>query len=433
MADSRPASDHPATCQASLGRTRSLGAIDPNGSRQLGRRSAVCLLDDAVVAGLADGSVVAFEQESLNRRWEVDGGADRAGDGSDGTNVEGGDEAGSVTTLCPFADGVLVGERAPGGVVRLLDTETGAVRWSYRGADDVGEPQKETRFFLPFVVDAVADGERAYVAVRRYERGPDGERTFRSVVVAFAPDGTRAWQFRTDASPISLDTDGDRVAVACNRCPGADQDGLVVLDAGSGKPRRRWDPPGDGNRRVGDVSLLPDGLVVTSHADYRGYCLGDDGIRWTVDLGCPVERGDETVYAYPNHVHATESGTVFVLGNSYPEEGRETDARHPAEHTAVGVDPGGEERWRDAVGGFSHEIGAAGDRVAVPVAQHFRERDPSVHGVRTFSMREGAVGDHATPGVGTAVAVRDGTVAAIEEPVSYHDDGTVHGAYRLRG
>ncbi|MFC7198625.1 PQQ-binding-like beta-propeller repeat protein [Halospeciosus flavus] len=389
-----------------------LGDVDPAGSRQLGRRSAVCAVDDQVIVGLADGSLVGFDAD-LEEQWRVPG------------------FEGSVVTLVPFADGVLAGERGADGEVRYYDDETGTLRWGRSTADEVGDPQRDTRFFLPFVVDAVVDGERAYVAARRYERGDGGSWTFESVVYAFDTSGEEVWRYRTDASPISLDARDGRVAVAYNRCPGDHQDGLLVLDAETGDVRRRWDPPGDGQRRVGDVSLVESGMIVVSHADYRGYALDSGGVRWSLDLGRPVERGDERVYAYPNHVHATDAGAVFVTGNTYPEDGRETDARHPNEHTAVGVDSGGERRWTADVGGFSHEIAADGDTVAVPVAQHFRERDAGRHGVDSYGVGTGVEGTVDTTGVATAVALDSDRLAAVEEPVAYHDDGAVHGEYRL--
>lgn len=440
MSDSRPAPT----------RTVSLGAIDPAGSRQLGRRSAVCHADDSVVAGLHDGTLVAVDQESGVRQWRHE------------------DDGGSVVSLSPWKDGILAGERGRDGMIRLHDAETGAVRWRYRSADDVGEPRKETRFFLPFVVDVAVptnDGEagsagggdgsdgsdgsdaddertddRAYTIVRRYERGSDGGQTFRSAVYAFEPDGAVRWGHETDASPISLSVRDSRVAVAFNRCPGSDRDGLRVLDAADGTVLGWWDPPGDGDRRVGDVSLTADGIAVASHADYRGYLLDgvsdgdDDPVRWRVDFGRPVDRGDETVYTYPNHVHATPAGVVFVTGNTYPVEGRETEHRHPNEHTAVGIRPDGVREWDAGVGGFAHEIGSAGDAVVVPVAQHFRERDPENHGVRRFDVGDGIVTSWSLDGVGVAATVADddpGAVAFVEEPVAYHDDGNRRGAYRL--
>lgn len=154
-------------------------------------------------------------------------------------------------------------------------------------------------------------------------------------------------------------------------------------------------------------------------------------MQWVVDLGRPVERGEQTVYAYPNHVHATGDGAVFVTGNTYPEDGRETDARHPTEHTAVGVDRDGGVAFTADVGGFAHEIAADGARVAVPVAQHFRERDPARHGVRVYDIAAGRVDAWRTPGVVTAAAVDGRTVAAVEEPVVYHDDGERRGTHRL--
>ncbi|SEW28555.1 PQQ-binding-like beta-propeller repeat protein [Halobacterium jilantaiense] len=397
-----------------------LGDVQPSGSRQLGRRSSVCLTDDGVVAGLADGTVAAFDDD-LREVWRDEG--------------DDADDRGSVVALAPFADGVLAGERGAAGEIRLHDRDTGDVRWRYRTADDVGSPQKRTRFYLPFVVDiAVPDGgERAFVAARRYERGPDGGRCFRSVVAALDPDGSVAWRHAADASPISLAADGgDRLAVAYNRCPGDWDAGLVVLDPATGAERRRWDPPGDGDRRVGDVALAPGRVVAASHADYRGYCLDGDGVRWAVDLGRPVERGDETVYAYPNHVHATGEGVVFVTGNTYPDgDGRETDARHPNEHAVVGVTPDGDHSFTGDAGGFAHEIATDGAHVAVPVAQHFRDRDADRHGVCVAHVVDGLRTRQSLGGVGTAAALTGDRCVAVEEPVAYHDAEASRGAYRL--
>jgi len=323
--------------------TIGLGAVDPARSRHAGRRSAVTLTDECAVVGRADGSVVAHDRTTRDRRWATDA-------------VEGA----SVVAATPFAAGVAAGPR--------------------EAAAEVGPPAKDTRFFLPFVASLVADGDRLYAAARRYDRA-DGDRSFESAVYAFEADGDVAWCYRTDASPIALDVREGRVAVAYNRCPGDHQHGLVVLDAATGSVRWSWDPGTEGQRRVGDVALLEAGAVVASHGDYRGYQLGDGGReRWRVDLATPRDLGDETVYAYPNHVHATGNGAVFVTGNTYPEEGRETDALHPAEHTAFGYDLGGERNWTASVGGFASGVGSDGDRLAVPGAQHFRRRDPDTHG-----------------------------------------------------
>jgi hypothetical protein len=221
--------------------------------------------------------------------------------------------------------------------------------------------------------------------------------------------------------------------VAYNRCPGTHQHGLVVLDADTGADRIHWDPGTPGQRRVGDVSLVDEGVAVASHGDYRGYLLDEHGgERWRVDLATPTEIGDETLYAYPNHVHATADGVAFVTGNTYPEDGRETDSLHPKEHTIFGVSSDGEVTWTDDVSGFATGVATDGSHVAVPAAQHFRERDPDVHGLRTFDVETGAGSRFETAGVVTATALADGTVAAVEEPVVYHDDGTERGGYRLR-
>lgn len=462
---------------AAVGATRrsvDLGEVDPARSRHAGRRSAVTLTDDLAVVGRADGTVIALERESLEERWRwPDDDRSESGDGrkkEDGSerdaDPERDDETerddASIVSATPFAGGIAVGTRGPAGTIRLHDAETGTVRWQYEGATDVGEPQRDTRFFLPFVAALESHVDRLYAAVRRYERrrtesgagdraGSDGDRTaddgggtaesddeaeterhFESVVYAFEPDGSVAWASETDASPIALDVRDDRVAVAYNRCPGAFQHGLAVLDAVDGNTRWHWDPGTEGQRRVGDVSLVRDGAIVASHGDYRGYRLADDGgERWRVDLATPETVGDETLYAYPNHVHATEDGAVFVTGNTYAEESRETDALHPQEHTAVGVDRRGERRWTADVGGFASGVATDADRVAVPGAQHFRTRDEGVHGVRLLDLTEGVVSDAAADGVVTAAALAADTLAAIEEPVAYHDGDGELGAYRL--
>jgi hypothetical protein len=402
-----------------------LGAVTPARSRHAGRRSAVALLSDAAVVGTADGDLLAYDR-TLTERWRSS-----AGDGA-------------VVATEPFGDAVAVGERGPDGEIRLHDAVTGAVRWRYRTADDIGDPATDTRFQLPFVAALGSTTDRLYAAARRYERssgrrsagsatqrGSDGRR-FESVVYALDSAGTVDWRYRTDASPIAVDADGDRIAIAYNRCPGAHQHGLVVLDAVAGTERYRWDPESTDDRRVGDVSLCEDGVAGASHGDYRGYRHGPDATeRWAVDLATPVERGGERLYAYPNHVHATPEGVVFVTGNTYPTEGRETDGLHPDEHTAFGYTPTGERVWSASVGGFAGGIATDGERVAVPGAQHFRTRDPDRHGLRTFAVDTGVGRATSTDGVVTAAAIRDGTVAAVEEPVAYHDGDDTLGAYRL--
>jgi len=398
-------------------RTVELGDVDPARTRHGGRRSAVALTGGAVVVGTASGTVDAYDRQSLSERWR----ADPVGSETD---------AGSVVSAVPFEGAVAVGERGPAGAIRLYDVDTGGMRWRYETAADVGEPQRSSRFFLPFVVDLVA-GDRLYAAARRYER--DGDRCrFSSVVYAFEPDGEVAWTCEADASPIALDLCGRHLAVAYNRCPGDHDHGLVVLDAETGATRWRWDPGTDGGRRVGDVSLLDDGAVVASHGDYRGYHLGSGGEkRWCADLAGPTAVGDEVLYAYPNHAHATADGVVFVTGNTYPTEGRETESLHPDEHTAFGYTPAGERAWSASVGGFAGEVGTDGNRVAVPGAQHFRARDADRHGLRVFDATTGSQGTIDTAGVVTAADLDGETVGAVEEPVVYHDDGVERGAYRL--
>lgn len=398
-------------------RSVGLGDVAPARSRHAGRRSAVALTDSLVVVGTADGTVRALDRETLAERW-------RAG-------AEGG--SASVVAVTPFDDSVAVGERGPDGGIRVYDREGGDPLWRYETARDVGPPAKETRFFLPYVAATAADGDRLYVAARRYDRDGGG-RSFEGVVYAFGRDGDVVWRYGTDASPIALDADGDRVAVAYNRCPGTHGRGLVVLDAAGGSVEWDWDPGTAGDRRVGDVSLCGEGVVLASHGDYCGYRLDAGGVeRWRVELATPTGVGGETLYAYPNHVETVDGTAVFLTGNTYAREGRETDSLHPDEHTAFGYSLDGERSWSAPVDGFAGEVTADGDRVAIPVAQHFRARDPTVHGVRVLDPADGTADAPVTDadGVVTAVAADGGAVAAVEEPVVYHDDGTERGRYRL--
>jgi hypothetical protein len=398
--------------------TLSLGEISPAGSRHMGRRSAVVVSDDLVVVGTASGTVTAIEIESLdtrdtlNERWSSTAGT------------------AAIVSSTAFADGIVVGERGPSGAVRLHDRDTGEVRWRYTTADDVGTPQSETRFALPFVVDVATDEDRLYVASRRYERSGDS-REFTSAVYSFDADGTIEWQHCTDGSPISLAARDDRIAVGYNRCPGEHQQGLIVLDSETGEIEWSWDAGTDGQRRVGDVSLLDDSVIVTSHSDYRGYCLADGAVCWRADLALPRTVNGETLYAYPNHTHATDSGIVFITGNTYPEAGRETDSLHPNEHTIFGYSTDGEREWSDSIGGFTNAFDTEGSLLAVPCAQNFRTRNPATHALRIYDIEDGHQYSVPTQGVTTAAAISDGIIAAVEEPITYYDEEKQRGQYRM--
>ncbi len=394
-------------------RTRHLGDISPTGTRHAGRRSAVGLTEGLVVAGTADGAVAAFGRERLDEQWRATPRA--AGD--------------AVVTVEPVNDWIVVGERSPTGAVRCYDTGSGTLCWQYETVDDIGPPSKESRFFLPFVVDIEQAGEVICVAARRYERDGDS-RSFRSIVYAFEGDGTVRWTHETDASPITLDGDGDRIAVAYNRCSGEHQHGLVVLDSESGAQRYHWDPGTGGQRRVGDVSLCTDGVALACHGDFRGYRLESGGAeRWRVPLATPRDIDGERLYAYPNNVYAGEEGVMFLTGNTYAVGSRETESLHPREHTVFGFSPVGERIWMADNGGFAHGIDGANERVAVPAAQQFRTRDANTHGLSVFEIGSGRSATYDANGVVTATAIDDDCVVAIEEPVSYHDQETVYGSY----
>lgn len=398
-----------------------LGEIEPARSRHMWTRSAACLADDLVVTGVWGGTVTGRDRETLEPRW----------------SAECSDHPVSVAAATGT---VVVGERGAAGAITALDPDTGDRRWTVETADDLGpSPQTDAtadrRFELPYVVDATVDptSGRVYAAARRYERDGDRRRWW-SVVYAFDPEGTVRWRYETDGSPIALDLDetGARLAVAYNRCAGDHDAGLVVLDVGNGDLRWTWDPGTEGDRRVGDVAIDGDRIAVASHGDKRGYLLGPGGReRWRVDLAVPTEIGGETLYAYPNHVHAHDERVAFVTGNTYAHEGRETEARHPNEHAITAVDADGSTLWDARLGGFVHEIATAGDAIVAPCAQNFRVRDPDRHAIRSFDLETGERGVHRTDGVPTAAAVSGTTVAAIEEPVAYHDDGQVRGEYAL--
>lgn len=389
-----------------------LGDIDPARSRHAGRRSGLAADATTIAVGTATGEVRAFERNALTERWRAE--PER--------------ESPSIVSAATRDDILVVGERSTAGRVRAYDLDSGDSVFAYDTAQDIGDPAKQSRFFLPFIVDIVAD-DALYVAARRYER-EGGARNFVSVVYCFDADGSVRWRYRTDASPISLDIAGDRLGVAYNRCPGDHQHGLVVLEAATGEVRWRWDPGTEGQRRVGDLSLRSGGIVVTSHGDYRGYGLDGAGeVQWTAELATPAEIGDEVLYAYPNHVHATEKSVVFVTGNTYAEQSRETDGRHPQAHTVFGY-AGGEQQWTADVGGFAHGVAAEEDRVVVPSAQAFRERDPESHGLSLFDD-QGRVATRETEGIVTAATLDGDSVTYVEEPVSYHDSDQTHGRYRL--
>jgi outer membrane protein assembly factor BamB len=396
-------------------RTVTLGEIDPARSRHMWTRSSVALAGDRVVVGQWDGTITAFDAGSLRTVWSVDHGDSPAG-------------------LLAVDDAIIAAGRGESGRIAAYETDTGAEIWTHSTADDIGGPTSERIFEQPYVVDCVADDSRRYVAARRYERDGD-TRQWHSVVVAIERDGQITWRYAADASPISLalDATADRLAVGYNRCQGNHDDGLVVLDTATGEPAWQWDPEAAGDRRVGDVAFDSDRLAVTSHGDKRGYLLdaADGSERWRVDLAVETEIDGERLYAYPNHVHAADGRVAFLTGNTYPEEGRETDGQHPNEHRIVGVDPDGGELWDGDLGGFVHGITTDGSRLAVPCAQNFRLRDPATHALRVFDLKRGETTRHPFEGVPTAASLDAGRVATVTEPIVYHDDGEKRGTYAV--
>ncbi|SEA11513.1 PQQ-like domain-containing protein [Haloplanus vescus] len=399
-------------------RRHALGDLTPAGSRHNWARSAAAVDDGTVFAGGADGAVTAVRPTATpSEVWDADGEAAA-------------DTERYAVSMAARGDTLAVGERGPAGRVASLSAATGDRRWTYETVDDVGEATDPSLLFQPYVVDVAVVGETTVAAARRYDR--DGEeRSWSSVVLGFDPDGDVRWRYHARASPIALDADAGRVAVAYNRCTEAHVHGLVVLDADTGEPTMFWDPGTAGDRRVGDVALAPDGIAVASHGDKHGYRLdADGGEQWRVDLASEQVVDGETVYAYPNHVCDADGVTVFVTGNTYAESTRDPDARHPREHTVVAVAEG-EVAWTHEVGGFARGVSTAGSLVAVPAAQHFRDRDAETHAVHLFDAREGHRCSRSIPGIASAVALGDDTLAVVEEPVEYHDEGVTRGAHRL--
>ncbi|EMA42586.1 outer membrane protein assembly factor BamB family protein [Halobiforma nitratireducens] len=408
-------------------RSRSLGEIESAGSRHMWARSAVHVDGSLVVTGTWDGTVTAYDRRSLEVRW----------------TTSRPDHPARIETLQrPNGTSVIVGGRGQRGRVAAYDADSGTERWRYDAADEVGDPVGTGVFVLPHVVALEADRDgRLYAVARRYER--DGEtRRWESAVYAFAPDGTVRWRYETDASPIAIDLDtdagatgADRVAVAYNRCPGRHDNGLVVLEAETGDPVWTWDPGTDGERRVGDVSVDGETAAVASHGDRRGYLLGPGGAeRWRIDLGVETDVGEETLYAYPNHASLSGGIVAFATGNTYAVDRRETAGRHPNEHRLVAVDAEtGEARWGADLGGFARELAVDADTgtIGVPCAQHFRDRDTGTHAVRWFDRESGDGGHTSLEGIATAAAVDDGTIAVIEEPITYHDADELEGEYAV--
>ncbi|ERH05700.1 MAG: hypothetical protein J07HN4v3_01304 [Halonotius sp. J07HN4] len=396
-------------------RTVALGDIDPARSRHMWTRSSVALTDSHVIVGQWDGTLTAVDRESLTTAWTADHGDSPAG-------------------LLAVDDSIIAAGRGESGRIAAYDADTGDERWSYATADDIGEPTSERVFEQPYVVDCVAGAEQIFAGTRRYERDGDTRR-WHSAVFAFDRDGSVAWHFAVDASPIALDLNatGDRLAVGYNRCMGDHDDGLVVLDTTTGEPAWRWDPGTDGDRRVGDVSFDGDRLAVTSHGDKRGYLLDADGgsRHWRVDLAVETAVDGERLYAYPNHVHAHNGRVAFLTGNTYPVEGRETDGQHPNEHRIVGLDATGDELWDADLGGFVHGVATAESRLVVPCAQNFRVRDPATHALRTFDLAGGETVTHSFEGIPTAAAVDNDGVTTVTEPIVYHDEGNERGSYAV--
>ena len=390
-----------------------LGEIEPAGSRQNWRRSAVAVADDRVVAGSADGTISAFHADGTPQ-WSV----------SDGPDTP-------IVSLSVTDELVIAGHRGPEGRVRVLSAETGTVQWEYVTAEDVGSPTDETLFAQPYVVDSARTDDLLVVASRRFDR--DGsDRQWSSVVYGFELDGSLRWAFDAERSVTGFDIGSGVVAIGYNRCP-ADDDGLVVLEKATGEQRFSWTPEMDGDRAVGDVAVTDAGIAVASHADKYGYLLDWDGNEsWSVNLGGEHSVEGETIYSYPNHVAVSDGTAIFVTGNTFAAETRDPAHEHPAEHTTVSVElESGEFQWKYHHGGFARKIATGGSLVAVPSAQQFRIRTADTHQIHLLDITTGASGSVSVAGIPAALDFDGRALAAIEEPIEYHDEGIEHGTYQL--
>ena len=395
---------------------RPLDGIDPARSRHNWARTAAAIDGGTILVGGPDGRVTAFDSDpdsALEDRWT-------AGVGS-----------GYAVSLAATDRWVVVGTRGPEAGIAVRSLPTGETRWTHPATDEVDTAAGDSLFEQPHVVDvAVAGGadDTVVAAIGRYERA--GKEALRSsTVLGFAPNGTVRWRRAAAASPAAVDTHDGRVAVAYNRRSVGD--GLLVLDAATGDELVSWDPNSPGDRRVGDAAFVGGAIAVASHADKRGYLLDPDGTeQWRVDLGVPRSVGGETVYTYPTHVCAADDTPVFVTGNTFAESTRDPDARHPGEHTVTAV-AGGEVAWTHRIDGFARDVSTSGSQVVVPSAQHFRRRDADTHAVHVLDARRGHLDSRSIPGIAATAAIADGTLAAVEVPVEYHDEGVERGAHRL--
>lgn len=87
--------------------------------------------------------------------------------------------------------------------------------------------------------------------------------------------------------------------------------------------------------------------------------------------------------------------------------------------------------WSHGIGGFARDVSSSGSRIVVPSAQHFRHRDADTHAVHVFDARRGHLADRSVAGIASSAAIRGGTLAAVEEPVAYHDEDVTRGTHRL--
>ncbi|AGB36936.1 hypothetical protein Natoc_1098 [Natronococcus occultus SP4] len=334
-----------------------------------------------VVVARRDGTVTAFEDDSLESRWTTA-------------------TSGRIHELAVCGDVAVVATGCEGtATVAAYALEDGRRRWQYDVSPPDGDDVGASR------VVALEDGatDRLYAAVRRVG---DGRRS--GTVLAFDRDGRVRWRYGTDASPVALAATerGDRLAVGYDRCPGAHDNGLVVLETDAGELAWTWDPGTAGDRRVSDVAFDGDTVAVASCGDGCGYLLTDGGAeRWRVPFG--TEDGARA----PTHAYAHDGRAVFAVE---PIEHRDTD------HRIVAVDGDGGALWTASGRGRIDGFATNGDvLVPRPVGA-----DVDTHAVRRFVLETGSAEDVRLDGTVTAATVGEGTIAVIERRRSFSDGET---------
>lgn len=355
-------------------RRRSLDETDRRSAPRLAVAGAL------VVVARRDGTVTAFEDDTLEPRWTIS-------------------TPGRIREIDVLEDvAVVATDREGTATIAAYALADGRRRWRYDVPDSA-----EDGSGAPRVVALESDTrDRSYAAVRRVG---DGGRS--GTVLAFDRDGRVRWRYGTDASPVALDAAerGDRLAVGYDRCPGAHDNGLVVLGTDAGELAWTWDPGTAGDRRVSDVSFDGDAVAVASCGDGRGYLLEDGGAeRWRVVLG--------TETAVPTRAYAHDGRAAFVT---------ETAARREPDHRITTFHGEASPLWTAPGRGSVDGLATDGDVLVVLCSG---VSNVETRSVRRFGLETGSVEAVGLEGDVTAAAIGRGTIAMIERSRSFRDRET---------